>query len=387
MRLFGRRDFFRYTVVVWLSVVFCGFQPFASARPQTTLPEQFGDEEFWSIVEDFSEPGGEFTSENFSSNERGYQLLIPRLREAVRPGGVYIGVGPEQNFHYIAALRPPIAFIVDIRRQNLIQHLMYKAAFEMSVDRADFLSVIFSRKRPEGLGAQSTTPELMAAYGMLEADSEMTAANIRAIKSWLMEKHKFTLTPADERTIEHVMTVFARYGTGLNYASLISLDSAPRVGNGNQPSYASLMGLLDQDGNNRSFLASEESYSVVRDMQMKNLIIPLVGDFGGPKTIRAVGEYIRRHQSTVMAFYLSNVEQYLFRRQGTAQNGGHSNFYRSVATLPVDESSTFVRSGNTQSSGRNGGLLPVMSSVLDVLRAFNDGRLNTFSDVLALSSK
>jgi hypothetical protein len=116
-----------------------------------TLPPQIGDAAFWKMIEDFSEPGGTFTSENFSSNERGYQNLMPKLQSIVKPGGVYLGVGPEQNFQYIAGLRPKIAFIIDLRRQNLIQHLMYKAAFEMSANRADFLSVIFSRRRPEGL--------------------------------------------------------------------------------------------------------------------------------------------------------------------------------------------------------------------------------------------
>src|SRR5262249_30230933 len=109
-------------------------------RAADTLPEQLSDEAFWKIVEDFSENGGTFVSENFSSNELGYETLIPKLQAVINPGGVYLGVGPEQNFQYIAGLRPKIAFIIDIRRQNMIQHLMYKAAFEMSANRSDFLS-------------------------------------------------------------------------------------------------------------------------------------------------------------------------------------------------------------------------------------------------------
>jgi hypothetical protein len=384
MGVFVRRQLSRGTVVgVWLSLLIFGVQQFSASRLQTNLPAQIGDEEFWRMVEEFSEPGGRFNSENFSSNERGYQVLIPKLQEVVRPGGVYLGVGPEQNFQYIAALRPAMAFIIDIRRQNLVQHLMYKAAFEMSADRADFLSRIFSRERPDGLGPESSVSDLMTAYRDLPADPELTAANIRAVKNWLTNVHKFVLSLDDERTMQHVMEVFAKDGTRLNYGSDKDGVSATR-GNANQPDYAVLMALVDQKGENRSFLASEEAYAFIREMQTRNLIIPLVGDFGGPRALRAVGEYIRQHESRVMAFYLSNVEQYLFR-QGTAQNGGWSNFYRSVATLPLDESSTFIRSGNTQGFGRGGGLTPVMSSVFDVLRAFNDGRLDEFSDVLALS--
>ena len=45
-----------------------------------TLPAQISDEAFWKMIEDFSEDGGTFTSENFSSNERGYQNLMTRLQ-------------------------------------------------------------------------------------------------------------------------------------------------------------------------------------------------------------------------------------------------------------------------------------------------------------------
>jgi hypothetical protein len=43
-------------------------------------------------------------------------------------------------------VKPKIAFIVDIRRQNLIEHLMYKALFELSADRAEFISRLLSRR-------------------------------------------------------------------------------------------------------------------------------------------------------------------------------------------------------------------------------------------------
>jgi hypothetical protein len=122
-------------------------------------------------------------------------------------------------------------------------------------------------------------------------------------------------------------------------------------------------------------------------MQENNLIVPLVGDFGGPKAIRAVGQYLRDREATVMAFYLSNVEQYLFQQRPNAPNGGWSNFYQNVATLPVDTSSVFIRSGNSQNfTGRAGGLTPVMSRVLEVLEAFREGTIRNQADVLMLSN-
>src|ERR1044072_3345449 len=73
-----------------------------------TLPNQLSDEAFWSLIESLSEPGGSFQSENFLSNETGFQMVIPTLNLIVKPGGVYMGVGPEQNFTYIAAIKPKI---------------------------------------------------------------------------------------------------------------------------------------------------------------------------------------------------------------------------------------------------------------------------------------
>jgi len=114
------------------------------------LPKQLSDRAFWKLVTDFSEPDGFFRSDNFISNETTFQEVIPALAKRVSPNGVYLGVGPDQNFTYITALRPRMAFIIDIRRQNMLEHLMYKAIIEMSEDRADFMSRLFSRQRPDG---------------------------------------------------------------------------------------------------------------------------------------------------------------------------------------------------------------------------------------------
>src|SRR6185369_12158343 len=100
---------------------------------------------------DFSEPSGDYPWDNWISNEDTVQQVIPILKQIVNPGGAYIGVGPEQNFTYISSLRPKVAFIVDIRRQNLLELFMYRALFELAADRADFVALLFSRTRPSGL--------------------------------------------------------------------------------------------------------------------------------------------------------------------------------------------------------------------------------------------
>src|SRR5262245_22984419 len=110
----------------------------APARGFETVPAQLSEQEFWQLSSSLSEPDGFFHSDNFVSNERSFQTVLAELSEGRRPGSAYIGVGPEQNFTYLLAVKPKIAFVVDIRRQNLIEHLMYKALFELSADRAEF---------------------------------------------------------------------------------------------------------------------------------------------------------------------------------------------------------------------------------------------------------
>src|SRR5437660_8019129 len=123
----------------------------ASVLRAAGLPDQISNEAFWTMISDFSEPNGYFRFENFLSNELAYQKVIPNLEKNTMPGGVYIGVGPEQNFTYVAALQPKIAFVIDIRRQNLLEHLMYKALFELARDRVEFLSLLYARPEPSNV--------------------------------------------------------------------------------------------------------------------------------------------------------------------------------------------------------------------------------------------
>src|ERR1051326_7730011 len=149
----------------WRRRVFLFIGIAASAGPGAwgqSLPGKLTDREFWNLVTDMSEPGGYFRSDNFLSNESGFQEVIPALQRMVKPDGVYLGVGPEQNFTYIVALQPRLAFIFDIRRQNMLEHLLYKALIEMSPDREEFLSRLFARRRPAGLAAPASIDPLFA---------------------------------------------------------------------------------------------------------------------------------------------------------------------------------------------------------------------------------
>src|SRR4029453_14967345 len=85
---------------------------------------------FSRLVARLSEPGGFFDSDNLVSNETSYLHVLGAFDSLGVRGGAYIGVGPEQNFSYIARVKPEIALIIDIRRDNMLLHLLFKAMFE-----------------------------------------------------------------------------------------------------------------------------------------------------------------------------------------------------------------------------------------------------------------
>jgi len=351
-----------------------------------TIPDRLADEAFWHLVSDYSEPGGFFRSDNFVSNEITFQWVLPDLAKTTKTGGVYLGVGPDQNFTYIVAMQPKIAFIVDIRRQNMLHHLLYKSIIEMSPDRADFLSRLFSRPRPAGLDANGGPAALFQAFANVNPDSALFAKNLAAVKEQLVSRHRFGLTTDDLRTIEYVYTAFFTAGPDLTYSFTMPGRGSSMMFYGRRmPTYAELMMESDGSGGQRSYLASEENYRTLRELERNNLIVPLVGDFAGDKAIRAVGQYVREHSATVTAFYTSNVEQYLF------QSDDWKKFFGNVATLPVDSSSTFIRAvfnfntmqSNTGTPGPRSRTM--LASIVEQVQAFTEGRIQSYWDVIQTS--
>lgn len=323
------------------------------AATASHLPARLVDREFWALAADLSEVGGTFRSDNLLSNESRLQFVIPDLIKTTKRGGAYIGVGPEQNFTYIAALHPSIAFIVDIRRGNLQLHLMYKALFELSADRAEFVSRLFSRSRPSAVSSGSTPAELFEAYSEASPSETLYESNLNAIEQQLVSGHGFALSNEDLQGIAYIYHAFYAFGPGINYSST-------ETGNANvgyRPTYADLMVATDAAGDARSYLASEESFAAVKALQTRNLIVPVVGDFAGGKAVRAVGAYLRRHEATVSAFYVSNVEQYLRLERVWG------SFCGNAARLPIDEASTFIRAGRGGRYSRGTALTAELASI------------------------
>ena len=299
--------------------------------PRPNAQRALSDREFSQILESFSEkpqrfePSNGYESDNWVSNERSFQQVIPGLPH--RSNGAYIGVGPEQNFTYIAALDPRVAFIVDIRRENVALHLFYKALFEMSAHRAEFLSRLFAKEPlPREIDGTSDAAALLTAVASSPSSDEVASATMAAVVDRLVRDHGLRLSDADVRAMRDMYTQFGRKGPAICW----SADDRSWI-----PSYGDLMTATGNDDRQHSFLATEEAFQAVKRLQEENRIVPVVGDFGGKKALGAIASYFEQHGLTLDVFYTSNVRAYL---RGASLDQFESN----LAALPADEQSVVV---------------------------------------------
>jgi len=347
-------------------------------RPKLSAPpESLSAAEFARLVQDISEDGGYFHSDNLISNETTYLHIVHKLQDMGATGGAYIGVGPEQNFTYIAKVKPRIAFIVDIRRQAMVQQLMYKAIFQLAPTRAEFLSLLLSKPLPKtGLPARNASaPDLIAFFRKISVDDAAYQANLAEIRKLIKEGFRIPLTDSDNNGLEYIYKSFKSDGLDITY-QMGGYRSAYF------PTLGDLIAGTDLVGKPGSFLADPDDYDFVRGMQRKNLIIPIVGDFAGKKALAGVGDYLRSVSLTVTAFYTSNVEQYLF------QNGVFPGFAANVHKLPITERSLFIRSVPARVAYSHPALRPghmsiaLLQQVNVFLQDVDGGHYQTYHDLV-----
>jgi len=215
--------------------------------------------------------------------------------------------------------------VIDIRRQAVIQHLLFKALFELSADRAEFIARLFSRPKapgPSGQPLQKIWDTMPAA----KADGDGYQKNHAEVINHLTATRGFALSAEDLTMLDYVHGAFFKLGPAINYAGF---PSERRLTTGDTDFTKLSLG-ADKAGVLRSFLATEPNFQLVKALQAKNLIIPLQGDFGGSKALPAIGDYLRERNLLVNAFYISNVEQYLLGQTSSPTidiNGGTSAFH------------------------------------------------------------
>jgi hypothetical protein len=351
-----------------------------TTAPQVKQPESLSAKDFSRLVNELSEEGGYFRSDNFTSNETSYLTIVDKMRQLGATGGAYIGVGPEQNFTYIAKIRPKIAFIIDIRRQAIIQHLMYKAIFHLSPNRVQFMSRLFSKPLPKEKVPAADAPlnDLLSFFAALPGEDKTYEANLATIRKTIQEEFQFSLNAEDQKSLEYVYKSFRDDGLEISY----------RVDNswgGYFPTFKEIIAETDLNGKQGNFLATVDDYDFVRGMHKKNLIIPVVGDFGGKKAIAAIGDYLKKNSFTVTAFYTSNVEQYLFG------NGVFEAFANNVKKLPLTDKSLFIRAVPTsrfqhpEQIARYRITLTLLQQMTVFIKDFDEGRYKGYQELTTIN--
>jgi hypothetical protein len=296
----------------------------SSAAPPASGPS------FGELVRTLSEPDGPFLSDNIVSNETSYLQVASALAKSATSGGAYLGVGPEQNFTYIALARPKLAFIVDIRRQNLLLHLLYRAVFMEAATRSQFLTLLLGRPYDGATepGPAASVAAVMAHAEKLPPDESLFAASHARLRERI--ERDLHLDASDRKTLEVTHRAFLRGQLDVRFE--LHEPSGRRY-----PSLRELLAAKDPEGTERGFLASEDAFRFVQTMEREGRIIPVVGDFAGDRAMPGIAALLTAQHLDVSTFYVSNVEQYLFAPNVWPR------WSRNVAALPAQPASLFVR--------------------------------------------
>jgi hypothetical protein len=294
------------------------------ARPATT---------FAAAIERLSEAEGAFDTDNLVSNERSYLDVIPALVAGHVGGGVYIGVGPDQNFSYIARVRPAFAYIIDIRRDNLLLHLLFKALFAGARNRAEYLSLLTGRPVPDGLERWSSAAiEEIVAHVDRSTPAPGASRALRSRLDRTIEGFGVPLVRADLETVGRFHQTFIAAGLDLQF------QSHGRRPSDSYPTFRELLLARDANGRQWNFLASEDDFQFVKALEAHDAIVPVVGNVSGTHALRAIGAAIAERHERVSAFYISNVEFYL------ARDAAFGRFIDNLSRLPHDGRSVMIRS-------------------------------------------
>ena len=323
----NRREILKRLLVINLLAAFL-----MSAAASRVANASRDHKSFAALSARLSEPGGYFDSDNLISNETSYLHVMAKLSEMGVGGGVYIGVGPDQSFSYIAKIRPKLAIMIDIRRDNLLQHLLFKSLFGRARNRIEYLCEFFGKPVPKTRGWEArTVKELIDYIDSTASDQKLFEKSLKEVRLDV-QKYGVPLSQSDLETIGKVQRAFFSAGLDIRYSSY---HRPPRS---IYPPYRDLLLETDLAGNQQNYFNSEDAFQFLKKLEDQNMVVPVVGDLSGPQAMKAIGQYIAEIKERVSALYVSNVEFYL-QRQGT-----FDKFVENVKSLPIDSRSVIIRS-------------------------------------------
>jgi hypothetical protein len=290
------------------------------------VPER--DASFSAMIRALSAPETGPAGDNFMTNEDSFVRVAGEIARRTPRDGVYLGVGPDQNFTYIAHAEPVAAFILDHRRRNLRLHLLHKALFSLSADRVAYLTLLTARQVPS-LTKGYTARDLVAAFQASPMVRELLDATIAEVARALRP-----LGVLDDKEWADLATIQARLaGPGMT-ARFLAMPIYPTLGQ--------LILTTDHDGHPAHVLSRDDLYQRMRQAQRDDRVIPVVGDFAAPDVLPRLGSWLRRRGLGVSLFYISDVEFFLFR------SGKFASYVENLAQLPWLDHALIVRTSTRE---------------------------------------
>jgi len=371
----NRREILKRLFAINLLVVFL-----MSAAASRVANASRDHRAFAALSARLSEPGGYFDSDNLISNETSYLHVMAKLREMGVSGGVYVGVGPDQSFSYIAKIRPKLAIMIDIRRDNLLQHLLFKSLFGRARNRIEYLCEFFGKPFPKTKGWETRGVKELADYiDSTSSDTRLFEKSLKDVRQDV-QRYGIPLSQSDLESIGKVQRAF--FGAGLD----IRYSSYHRPPRSIYPPYRELLLETDLAGNQQNYFNSEDDFQFLKKLQDQDMVVPVVGDLSGPQAMKAIGQYIAEIKERVSALYVSNVEFYL-QRQGT-----FDKFVENVKTLPIDSRSVIIRSYFNYYAPAHPQAEPnhfstqLMERIEDLVKQCAAGECDSYNDIVTKNS-
>ncbi len=211
------------------------------------------------------------------SNETRHDLYFDFI---ANKGGAYVGVGSDQNFTMMAALRAEYAFLMDIDYRVVDLHRMYEVLVEANETPRALVDAWHAKN------AVSTRARLDEAFAGL--DEKARARLLRGFAT------------ARETVYRHLERVIAR----------------------------------NRDGQPSTWLSDPEHYAHIRAMYQTDRVRMMPGNLAGDVSLRTVATACKALGVPVHALYMSNAEEYFKYIPA---------FVTSIEGLPTDSSSVVLR--------------------------------------------
>ena len=233
------------------------------------------------------------------SDEQRHDLF----RKAItNKGGVFVGLGTDQNYLMAAWSKPQVLVPLDFDQMVVSLHYVFRVIFLNAKDPATFIQM-WSEEN-----FKSTKALLKQAYA--DKDEQFQKDVYRAFK----QGSKFV-----RRRIVRIQKVFGRVGVP-------------------------------------TFLTDQAQYDFIVGLFKANRVFPVRGDLTATKTVRQVGDASRKCGLTIRTLYLSNAEQYFKYTP---------DFRENMQSLPYDTESVVIRTAGTKKPWTADGVYDYMVQTAD----------------------